>query len=110
MDLINEMMDKVKMLSTAIEQLKKRGRKFSETENDYRIALAVKLLELRTNGHPITILHDLARGNTDIARLRLLRDIAETEYNTALEFINVTKLQIRILENQVGREWGAKND
>jgi hypothetical protein len=68
--------------------------------------LATKLLELRDLGHPVTIIGDIARGNRDIAELRLKRDIAETEYNVALEFINVTKLQIRILENQIGREWG----
>ena len=37
------------------------------------------------------------------------RDIAETMYQTNLEYINTTKLQLRILENQLQREWG-KNE
>ena len=98
-------MDKTKILSTAILKLKERGKRAAETEADYRIALATKLLELRSNGHPVTIIGDIARGNREIAQLKLLRDIAETEYNVAMEFINVTKLQIKILENQVNREW-----
>jgi hypothetical protein len=94
------------MLSVAITKLKERGKRAAETEADYRIALSTKLLELRSNGHPVTIIGDIARGNKDIAHLKLLRDIAETEYNVAQEFINVTKLQIKILENQINREWG----
>ena len=105
-DLINEIQQKSNQLTTAITELKKRGRIKSITESEYRVAMATKLLELRDLGHPVTIIGDLARGNRDIADLRLKRDIAETEYNVALEYINVTKLQIRILENQIGREWG----
>jgi hypothetical protein len=105
-ELINEIQEKSNTLTSAITELKKRGRIKSITESEFRIALATKLLELRDLGHPVTIIGDIARGNRDIAELRLKRDIAETEYNVALEFINVTKLQIRILENQIGREWG----
>jgi hypothetical protein len=105
MDLINELLEKTKILSTAILKLKERGKKAAETESEYRIALASKLLELRSAGHPVTIIGDIARGNRDIAMLKLARDIAETEYNVAMEFINVTKLQIKIIENQVNREW-----
>jgi hypothetical protein len=93
-ELINEIQEKSNTLTSAITELKKRGRVKSITESEFRIALATKLLELRDLGHPVTIIG------------RLKRDIAETEYNVALEFINVTKLQIRILENQIGREWG----
>lgn len=103
-------MDKLRLLEKAIEQLKLRGKRYSESEAEYRVALAGKLLELRQLGHPVTMLHDLARGNPDISKLRLLRDIAEMEHQTAMEFINVTKLTCRILEAQISREWGSKND
>ena len=42
----------------------------------------------------------------DCADKRLKRDIAETMYKTAQENINSIKLQIRILDNQIAREWG----
>jgi len=110
MDLINELLEKTKILSTGISELKKRGKRKAETEADYRIALASILLELRTAGHPVTIIGDIARGNREIAHLKLQRDIAETEYDVAQEFINVTKLQIKIIESQVNREWNNGHD
>ena len=42
----------------------------------------------------------------EIAKLRFERDVAEVVYRSALEAINATKLQIKILDAQVEREWG----
>lgn len=109
MDLIQELNDKIKSLDVAIKQLKSRGQKYAESEKDYRVALAQKLLELRENGHPVTIIENIAKGNPDIAKLRLQRDIDETMYKSVLEYLNVVKLQIRVIENQIQREW-VKND
>ena len=41
-----------------------------------------------------------------MAEKRFKRDVSEAMYKTALENINVLKLQIKILENQLEREWG----
>jgi hypothetical protein len=106
MDLVNELSELISKLNLAIETLKKRGNTLAVAETNYRIALATKLLELRENGHPITILNDIARGNRDVAQLRLERDVAESLYQVNLEYINSVKLQCRILENQIQREWG----
>lgn len=108
MDLIQELNDKIKALDIAIKQLKERGKKAAESEKEYRIALAQKLLELRTDGHPVTIIENIAKGNRDIAQLRLQRDVDETMYKSVLEYLNVVKLQIRVIENQVSREWGKE--
>ena len=45
-------------------------------------------------------------GVKEIAELRFKRDVADTVYQANLEAINSIKLQIRILENQISREWG----
>ena len=106
MDLINEQQDKANQLSAMIEVLRTKGRVLAEQEGLYRIALAMKIIELRNDGVPVTIINDLARGNKEIAHKRALRDIADAEYQAIIEKINVTKLQCRILENQISREWG----
>ncbi|RLB94077.1 MAG: hypothetical protein DRH26_02305, partial [Deltaproteobacteria bacterium] len=46
----------------------------AQTEHDYRVALAVKITELRTEGTPVTIMSDLCRGYKPIAKLKLDRD------------------------------------
>ena len=56
-------------------------------------------------GTPVTIIGDICRGDKDIARKKFDRDCAEVAYRAALEAINNYKLQIRILDEQLNREW-----
>ncbi len=42
-----------------------------------------------------------------IEELRFKRNVAKVIYTTNLEHINGTKLQMRILESQINREWGS---
>jgi hypothetical protein len=55
---------------------------------------------------PVTLINTIIYGYEDIALLRFERDTAEVRYNANLEYINTIKLQIRILENQIQREYG----
>lgn len=105
-DLVQEIGQKSRLLDTAIKELGKRGRAYAEAEKEYRIAMARKILEEREKGTPVTIISDLCRGNPEIAKLRFDRDCAEVVYKSAMEAINGYKLQIRILDAQVEREWG----
>lgn len=104
-DLINEISAKTALLDKAVTQFGIRGRTFAQAEHDYRVALSKRILEHRADGMPVTIISDVCRGEPEIARLRLERDIAETVYKSALEAIQSYKLQIRILDAQVEREW-----
>lgn len=104
-DLIQEIGAKSAMLDAAIKQLGIRGKNYAQAEHDYRVALSKKFLEYRADGMPVTIISDICRGLPDIAKLRLERDIALTVYESAKEAINGYKLQIKILDSQVEREW-----
>lgn len=106
-DLVTEIGNKSRMLDVAIAGLKKRGQKYAEAEKAYRIALARRILEEREKGTPVTIISDICRGSTQIAGLRFERDCAEVVYKSAMEAINSMKLQIRLMDSQLGREWGA---
>jgi hypothetical protein len=104
-DLYLERSDKEHLLNVAIRELSQRGRAFAAAERDYRVALAQKMLMERENKIPVTIISDICRGNPEIAALRFERDVAEAMYKSALEAINAYKLQIRIIESQIDREW-----
>lgn len=104
-DLIQEIGTKTALLDKAIQQIGIRGKAYAQAECDYRTALSKKILEYRADGMPVTIISDICRGLPDIARLRLERDIAQTVYESAKEAINGYKLQIKILDAQVEREW-----
>lgn len=109
-DLISEIGAKSSLLDTAIKQLGIRGKAYAQAERDYRIAMARKVMEEREKGTPVTIISDVCRGNPEIAKLRFERDCSEVVYKSAMEAINAMKLQIRILDAQVEREWHASDD
>ena len=88
-------------LNKAITILKKRGQAKAIAERDYRVAVAKEILKLRDEGIAVTIINDLVRGNEDIAELKLNRDIAETLYESAMQYIYSNKLNIGIVERQM---------
>ena len=104
-DLIIEIQELRKELNTAIEVLKQRGQKKADKERNYRIALAKKILLLRDEKIPVTIINDLARGDEEIAKLKFERDVAETLYETALQKIYAIKIELGIVQNQMEAEW-----
>jgi hypothetical protein len=98
--------EKSKKLDKAIQELATNGYDLAEKEKKYKTAVSQKALELRANDTPVTLINQIIYGYKEIADLRFDRDVAEVKYNANLEYINVIKLQIRILENQIAREWG----
>ena len=101
-----EIQKKSEMLDKAIQELATNGYDLAEKEKKYKTAVSQKALELRANDTPVTLINQIIYGYKEIADLRFDRDVAEVKYNANLEYINVIKLQIRILENQIAREWG----
>jgi hypothetical protein len=97
---------KSEMLDKAIKDLANNGYDLAEKEKKYKTAVSQKALELRANDTPVTLINQIIYGYKEIADLRFDRDVAEVKYNSNLEYINVIKLQIRLLENQLSREWG----
>lgn len=104
-DLMMDLMGKSQMLDAALKQLGKRGRDYAQAEQDYRIALAKKIAVERERGTPVTIISDVCRGDQEIAKAKFNRDVAEVVYKSAMEACNVYKLQLRLLENQIDREY-----
>ena len=106
MDLINELNRMSRQLTESIKRLADNGRALAEAERDYKIRLHQEVLALRDKKTAVTLINLIVYGVREVAELRFKRDIAQTLYNTNLEHINATKLQLRILENQISREWG----
>lgn len=107
MDLVNELFQKQKELSACIKLLQQNGIKLAETERDYKICLRQEALKLRAEkGMPVTLIQQVVYGVPEVAKKRFDRDVAEAMYTSAQEKINTLKLQIRILEAQIQREWG----
>ena len=108
MDLYHDIQELMKELTASIKLLRANGNTLAAAERDYKVKLRQEALRLRTeNDMPVTLINQVIYGVPEVAELRFKRDIAESTYNTNLEHINVTKLKLRLLENQLQREWGA---
>ena len=110
MELYNDISILIDRLNTGVVKLKQYGKELAEAERDYKVTLRQEALKLRTEQDmPVTLINQIIYGIPSVADKRFKRDVAETMYNVAQENINSIKLQIRVLENQLQREWG-KND
>lgn len=107
LDLVLEIREKMRLLDAANGAFPKRGTELAQAEYDYKVALSKEMLLERDRGTPVTILSDVCRGRPHIAELRRKRDIAEALYKSAGEAINNYKMQIRVLDAQIGREWSS---
>ena len=106
-DLVNTIFNKQNELSACIKQLSDYGMDLATKEKDYKICLRQEALKLRSEKNmPVTLINQIIYGVPEVAEKRFKRDIAETMYNTCQERINTLKLQIRILDAQLQREWG----
>ena len=109
MDLLNELNQKLKELDMSVKQLRTTGSAYAKAERDYKVKLREECLRLRDEKMAIGMIDKTAYGIPSIAELRFQRDCAECIYKANQESINSIKLQIRILESQIDREWGLAN-
>ncbi len=105
MDLYEKIQQKQNELDTSVRALRNTGNSKAETERDYKIALTQEALKMKDNKNPVTFISLIIHGVRHIAELRFKRDVADVIYQANLESINSIKLQLRILENQLDREW-----
>ena len=93
------------LLTSALSEYKKRGQDYAKAYRDYRVKVAQKLLELKAEGMPVTISYDIARGNEEVAKAKEQEIITECLYKSCQEAINVYKLKIKILQNNISNEY-----
>lgn len=104
-DLMTELRTKNMQLDQSLKLLRKSGEEYAKSLADYRMAFSQELLKLRDEGYAISLAENIARGKREIATLKQKQIIAEAVYEANRESINVLKLQIKLLNEQISREW-----
>ena len=107
MELYQELQAKTIQLEKSIKLLRQNGTAYAEAERDYKILLRQECLKLRDEGMAIGMINMTAYGIPSVAEARFKRDVAEATYFANKEAINSLKLQLRLIENQIQREWGT---
>lgn len=108
LDMINELNVLSKALSKAIDEMEHKGYEYAEKESVYKVKLQQEALKLRDSGMAVGMIDKVVHGYC--ARERRDRDVAEAFYKTAQERINAIKLRMRLLDNQIDREWHKRGD
>lgn len=106
MELYQELTSKTAQLDACIKLLRTNGTAYAEAERDYKILLRGECLKLRDSGMAIGLIDKTCYGIPSVAEARFKRDVAEAVYKANQEAIQSIKLQMRLIEAQIEREWG----
>lgn len=82
-------------------EYKSLGLKKALAEKNYRIALRKEIIKLRAEGNKVTLIYDMARGNEEVAKLRLERDITEINYTVCRDSLIYYGKELEILRSQL---------
>lgn len=106
MELYEELDKLSSQLEASIKMLRKNGTAYAEAERNYKVLLRTECLKLRDEGMAIGLISLTCYGIPTVAEARLKRDIADATYTANKEAIASIKLRLRLIENQIQREWG----
>ena len=107
MDLMNELQYKIKQLEASVKELRTTGTEYAKSERDYKILLRQECLKLRDEGMAIGMIDKTCYGIPSVAEARYKRDVAKVVYEANQDAINSIKLQMRLLESQIQREFNT---
>ena len=108
---MNDLIDKIQTMNNQLDQalrtLRTNGIALAEAEKNYKEAVSKEALRLRDEGMAVTLIDKVIYGLPSISTLRFQRDCCEAVYSANQEAINSIKLQMRLIEGQLQREWGV---
>lgn len=107
MDLYEELKTKIQQLEDSVLKLRTNGTAYAQAEKDYKVLLRQECLKLRDEGMAIGMIDKTCYGIPSVAEARFKRDVAEAVYHANQDAINSLKLQIRIIESQINREYST---
>jgi hypothetical protein len=89
----------------SMQMLRKHGEDLAVKERDYQVIKAQTWRKLKAEGWTSTDLNATIKGQPKVSDAMFERDNARVMYEANLEHINVVKRDLRILEDQIAREW-----
>ena len=106
-DMWEQITEKMRLSLEAVKAMERYGKQAAEAEKDYQVIHSQKTLLLKESGLPATLIPLIVKGDPEVAEARQKRDIADVMYKTAQELVNVRKIETKILNEQMSREWNA---
>lgn len=92
-------------LREATREYAEAGRRAAQDEARYQSVKATRALEMRAQGESAAMINLLIKGDPTVNDYLMQRECSKALYEATKEQINTLKLSIRIIENQIEREW-----
>lgn len=96
-DITKELYEGSKRLERSSQEIFLLAKEMAEAERDYRTALAVEKVRLRTEKMAISLINDVARGN--LGDLRFKRDLSKEKYIAGRDSIRAIIAQLNALQS-----------
>lgn len=104
-ELINQINELMRSLPEAIKIMGRYGREYSVADVEYRKSKAIRTAVLKDKGTPATLIKDLIYEDDDLCEKLKERDQKEALWKTSQEHINALKIEIKVIQGQIDREW-----
>ena len=101
-----ELQDKIKGLYTAIREYTALGLQMNDAKKVYEVEYAKQYLIERSKGRSNAEIDNTLDGDERMAELKQFFKNKEVLYASQQELINAMKLDIRVTENELNREFG----
>jgi hypothetical protein len=98
-------MEKRAKMKPALEKMRKAGHDLAKAEYEYKKALRKEVLIERAKETAVGVIDKIIYGEDTVGMLRLKRDVALTDYEMYKELVMLLKADLRLLDNQIAREW-----
>lgn len=109
-DIYNQIVKLNKELYKQIEKYRKAGIDYAVSYRKYRILLSQELFKLKSEGMPVTIAYDIARGEKNVANAKYDELSKYAIYEADKQQINAIKINIKVLKNQYDKEWSVAGE
>ena len=104
-ELFNERERIKERLDASLVRAYENGIDAAEKTRIYRIRLAQKIMRLKADGTPITIIEKLAKGDDEVANAEFEKNVAEVKYRASNEDIMAQKKLFESIESDIKREY-----
>ena len=95
----------VRLIDSAVSEARRRGVVMVEKEAAYYTAKSQEAFELLESGYANTLIQQVIKGRPKVSEAMSAFHAAEVEYKNANEAIQAYKMTLRVLENEMQREW-----
>lgn len=104
-DLYNAWAEDRQLMFDSQQKLKRLGETKARAEAEYQKVKARVAFRMKADGYSASMIQTVIKGDEEVNTALMRRDCAESEYESEKEALNVYKLDLRVVEAQIEREY-----